>query len=103
MASNAFTACFTRDKSTNHLLVSLFGTDPKRYVTVVEYFAKFSSISLTEEFVIIFDDQGVKWELDQYQETPDLKGVWTDHRYSWSTGFDQFVPCYSTRKLDASL
>ena len=60
MASNAFTACLTRDESTKHLLVSLFGTDQKGHATVVEYFAKFSSTSLTEEFVVNCDDQRVQ-------------------------------------------
>lgn len=50
-------ASFTEDESTNRLLISLFDTDPKDHDTVVDYFARISSFSPIEDFVVICDDQ----------------------------------------------
>ena len=102
MARNAFfaghAASFKEGGSSNHLLVSLFGTDSKRHATVVDYFLKISTLSPAKNFVVICDDQGVQWEPDTYQKYPDPLGIWIDHRHKWISGFSEFKPCDPARK-----
>lgn len=104
MATNAFfmgiEAGSREGGSTNHLLVSLFGTDPQSHITVFNYFSRISTSSHTENLVVVCDDQGVQREPDTFRRTNPL-GVWVDRRHKWIVDFEKFAPCDPARKPGA--
>ena len=106
MARNAFIKSFearTREGgSTNHLLVSLFGTDRESRNTLIDYFDRLSFLSHTLSLTLVCDDQGVQLEPDTFQSTPNPLGVWVDRRHKWVVDFNKFVPCDPARKPGAS-
>ena len=60
---------------------------------VIGYFSTLVGPRVTGlDYVIICDDPSVQWEQDTYNNPPDPRGIWVDHRLRWAAKVDDFNP-----------